>query len=85
MITTDKQKRVTFSLPLNIDNALDQLKKETKRSKSELINIAIENYLQEQKKIKLQKAVELMSKEYENSNTLTEFTSLDSEPFYEAR
>ena len=73
--------RITFSLPKSMNIALDNLKDEIKHSKSEIIKLAIESYLAQQKKIKLQKAVEMMANEYENSDELTEFTALDSEDF----
>lgn len=73
--------RITFSLPSSMNIALDKLKSEIKRSKSEIIKLAIENYLAQQKKIKLQRAVEMMTDEYANNKKLTEFTSLDSEDF----
>ena len=73
--------RITFSLPNSMNVALDTLKNEVKRSKSEIIKLAIESYLAQQKKIKLQKAVEMMAAEYENDKKLTEFTCLDSENF----
>ena len=73
--------RITFSLPSSMNSALDSLKNEVKRSKSEIIKLAIESYLGEQKKIKLQKAVEMMASEYESHDKLTEFTALDSEEF----
>jgi len=73
--------RITFSLPQSMNIALDNLKNEVKRSKSEIIKLAIESYLAQQKKLKLQKAVEMMASEYENSDELTEFTALDSEDF----
>jgi metal-responsive CopG/Arc/MetJ family transcriptional regulator len=64
---------------------LDNLKNEIKRSKSEIIKLAIQSYLTQQKKIKLQKAVEMMSDEYENDDKLTGFIVLDGEDFHEAR
>jgi len=73
--------RITFSLPNTLNNALDALKHETKRSKSEIIKLAIEHYLSQQKKIKLQKAVALMEHEYEENDSLTAFTALDGEDF----
>lgn len=73
--------RITFSLPKSMNIALDKLKSEIKRSKSEIIKLAIENYLAQQKKLKLQRAVEMMADEYENDKKLIEFTSLDSEDF----
>ena len=73
--------RITFSLPNSMNIALDKLKNELSRSKSEIIKLAIESYLAQEKKIKLQKAVEMMSDEYKNNTKLTEFISLDSEDF----
>ena len=73
--------RITFSLPTSMNSALDRLKSQLKRSKSEIIKFAIESYLAQQKKIKLQKAVEMMANEYKNDSKLTEFTVLDSEDF----
>lgn len=73
--------RITFSLPNSMNIALDELKNELNRSKSEIIKLAIESYLVQQKEIKLKKAVELMANEYENDRELTEFTVLDSEDF----
>jgi metal-responsive CopG/Arc/MetJ family transcriptional regulator len=60
---------------------LDELKTEIKRSKSEIIKIAIESYIAQQNRKKLQKAVALMIEEYENSDELTALTSLESEDF----
>ena len=73
--------RITFSLPNTLNVALDELKSEVNRSKSEIIKMAIESYIAQQNKIKLQKAVALMAEEYENNDELTAFTSLDSESF----
>jgi len=82
MATTQiEYNKITFSLPHSMNIALDNLKNEINRSKSEIIKLAIENYLAQQQKIKIQKAVELMSNEYKDGNDLTEFTSLDSEDF----
>lgn len=55
---------ITFSLPNSMNIALDNLKNELSRSKSEIIKLAIESYLAQEKKKKLQKAVEIMSDEY---------------------
>ncbi len=75
-VTQVEYDRITFSLPNSMNKALDRLKNEVRRSKSEIIKLAIESYLAQQKKIKLQKAVEMMTGEYENNNNLTEFTAL---------
>ncbi len=79
--TPTEYDRITFSLPSSMNIALDTLKNEISRSKSEIIKLAIESYLAQQKKLKLQRAIELMSDEYENNDKLTEFTTLDSEDF----
>ena len=73
--------RITFSLPNSLNIALDELKNEIKRSKSEIIKIAIESYITQQNKRKLQRAVALMADEYENNNELTALNSLDYEDF----
>jgi len=73
--------RITFSLPSSLNKTLNSLKKEINRSKSEIIKLAIESYLESQEKIKMQKAVEMMAKEYEEDSDLLELTSLDSEDF----
>ena len=73
--------RITFSLPHTLNQSLDALKDEVKRSKSEIIKIAIENYIEHQNKQKLKKAVALMADEYENNDDLTALTALDSESF----
>jgi len=73
--------RITFSLPSSLNIALDELKSEIKRSKSEIIKLAIESYIAQQNKRKLQRAVELMADEYENNKELTALSSLDSEDF----
>jgi len=73
--------RITFSLPNKLNIALDELKNEIKRSKSEIIKMAIESYIAQQNKLKLKRAVALMAEEYENNDELTAFTSLDTEDF----
>jgi len=73
--------RITFSLPNSLNRALDELKRETNRSKSEIIKLAIEQYLSQQKRIKLENAVKMMEREYETDEALTALTALDSEDF----
>jgi len=79
--TQNNYDRITFSLPNTLNVALDELKAEVNRSKSEIIKMAIESYIAQQNKRKLQKAVALMAEEYENNEELTVLTSLDSENF----
>jgi metal-responsive CopG/Arc/MetJ family transcriptional regulator len=79
--TQSSYDRITFSLPNSMNIALDNLKSEIHRSKSEIIKLAIESYIAQQNKVKLQKAVKLMSDEYKKSDSLTDLTKLDSEDF----
>ena len=65
MIPQKNYDRITFSLPHNMNLALDNLKKEIKRSKSEIIKLALENFLAQQKARKIQAAVDMMADEYE--------------------
>ena len=82
MITTQNSyDRITFSLPNTLNLALDELKSEINRSKSEIIKMAIESYITQQNKRKLQRAVALMAEEYESNDELTALTALDSENF----
>ncbi|VVH51475.1 hypothetical protein BPUTSESOX_778 [uncultured Gammaproteobacteria bacterium] len=82
MITANKNyDRITFSIPHSINTALSKLKAESKQSKSEIIKIAIERYLAQQKTIQLKKAVDLMLNEYENNSELIALTALDNEGF----
>ena len=81
LATQNNYDRITFSLPNSLNIALDELKSEIKRSKSEIIKMAIENYIALQSKRKLEKAIALMAQEYENDNELTALSSLDAEDF----
>ncbi len=80
-MTNKQNSRITVTLPKYINDELDASKKELGYTKTEIIKIAIENFLEEQKKAKLKNAVELMTNEYQNNKELTEFTTLDSEDF----
>jgi len=73
--------RITFSLPHDMNMALDSLKQEMHRSKSDIIKQAIESYIRKQEEERLEKAVELMSHEYTDNQELTSSTSLDGEKF----
>lgn len=79
--TAQKIERITVSLPAELSKNIEDLKEELNISKSEILKIAVGNFLQEQKKQKLQRIAEMMAKEYKTDKRLTEFTSLDSEEF----
>ncbi|MEA1892263.1 MAG: ribbon-helix-helix protein, CopG family [Campylobacterota bacterium] len=53
--TQIKYDRITFSLPNSMNIALDKLKNELSRSKSEIIKLAIESYLAQEKKSNFKK------------------------------
>ena len=80
-MTNRQNSRITVTLPKYINDELDASKKELGYTKTEIIKMAIENFLEEQKKAKLQNAVAIMTNEYNNNKELTEFTALDSEDF----
>ena len=73
--------RITFSLPHSMNLSLEQLKKEFKTSKADIIKKALEDFIKREKEKKLQKAVALMEDEYKNNEELTYLTALDSEDF----
>ena len=81
MIPQKEYDRITFSLPRSMNLALDNLKKEIKSSKSEIIKLALKAYLTQQKAKKIQEAVNMMAQEYENDTGLTEMTIIDAEDF----
>jgi metal-responsive CopG/Arc/MetJ family transcriptional regulator len=73
--------RITFSLPHTMNVALEDLKEELQRSKSDIIKQAITYFVQKQEEGRLEKAVKLMAKEYEGDHELTYLSTLDSEDF----
>jgi len=81
MILQNKYDRITFSLPHDMNLALDNFKKEAKISKSEIIKLALKTYLKQQKIRKIQEAVDMMAQEYENDAGLTDMTIVDTDGF----
>ena len=73
--------RITFSLPHTMNVALEDLKEELQRSKSDIIKQAITYFVQKQEEGRLENAVKLMAKEYEGDQELTYLSTLDSEDF----
>ena len=80
-MTDTQNSRITITIPKHINEELNSSKKELGYSKTEIIKMAIENFLKERKKEKLKKAVAIMENEYKNNKELTEFTALDGEDF----
>ena len=81
MQTAINYNKITFTIPHFLNQQLENIKNEFKVSKSEVLKNAVEEYLQKQEKIRMQKSVELMIGEYQNDKSLTEFTTLDGEDF----
>jgi len=81
MIPQGNYDRITFSLPRSMNLALDNLKKEIKISKSEIIKLALKTYLTQRKAKKIQEAVDMMAQAYENDAGLTDMTIIDAEDF----
>ncbi len=79
--TAQKIERITISLPVEISKDIEILKEELHISKSEILKVAVENFLREHKEQKLHEVAEMMVKEYETDKELTELTALDSEDF----
>lgn len=73
--------RITISLPEAISKDIEELKNELHISKSELFKTAFEKFSQDYRKQKLQKAAEMMVREYATDKELTALTALDSEDF----
>ena len=81
MISQNDSVRITFSLPHDLNLALNNLKKEIKSSKSEIIKLAVQKFLDQEQTKKIQAAVNIMADEYENDKKLTAMTLLDGENF----
>jgi metal-responsive CopG/Arc/MetJ family transcriptional regulator len=73
--------RLTISLPKKLSNEVEAVRKELNIPKSEIFKMAIEKFLEQYRKRKLQKIAEMMAEEYEKDEELTTFTTLDSENF----
>lgn len=73
--------RITISLPGNLFRNVEELKDELNISKSEILKIAFEKFLEAHKKRKLQKLAEIMLHEYEKDKKLPEFADLDGDNF----
>ena len=73
--------RITISLPHVVALAANELSAELKVSRSELYTVAMERFLIEQRRDRLQAIAAEMSEEYRTDRVLTELTALDGEEF----
>jgi len=73
--------RITISLPHGTASAADELSAELKISRSELYTVAMERFLAEQRRERLQTIAADMAEEYRTDRALTDLTALDGEEF----
>lgn len=79
--TVQKVKKITISLPTEILKEVEELEKNLKIPKSEILSKAFEKYSRNYKTKKLQKIAKMMALEYTSDTDLVAMTSLDSEEF----
>ena len=79
--TVQKVKKITISLPTEILKEVEELEKNLKIPKSEILSKAFEKYSRKYKTKKLQKIAKMMALEYTSDTNLVAMTSLDSEEF----
>jgi metal-responsive CopG/Arc/MetJ family transcriptional regulator len=73
--------RITISVPHSLALEADALSSEMKVSRSELYKSAMESFLAEQRRQRLQMVAAEMAEEYRSNRELTSMTALDSEDF----
>ena len=73
--------RITISLPHCTASAADELSATLKISRSELYTVAMEQFLVEQRRQRLQSIAAEMAEEYRTDRSLTDLTTLDGEDF----
>lgn len=73
--------RITISVPHDLALEAEALSSELKVSRSELYKTAMESYLAEQRRQRLQMIAAEMAEEYRSNRDLTAMTALDGEDF----
>jgi metal-responsive CopG/Arc/MetJ family transcriptional regulator len=73
--------RVTISLPHTLASQAETLRAELKLSRSELYKIAMERFIEEQRRSHLATIAAEMAEEYRTNRELTALTALDGEEF----
>ncbi len=73
--------RITVSLPHSLAGKADELRAELKVSRSELYRIALERFIDEQKRSRVAIIAAEMAEEYRTNRELTATTTLDAEDF----
>ena len=67
--------RITISLPHGVAAAADELSAEMKVSRSELYTVAMERFLADQRRERLQAIATEMAEEYRTDRSLTDLTA----------
>jgi metal-responsive CopG/Arc/MetJ family transcriptional regulator len=73
--------RITISLPANLTQDIENIRKELGVSRSEMVRIMIERYIQGLRQEALRQAATIMEDDYATDAELTAFTTLDGEDF----
>ncbi len=73
--------RITISLPANLTQDIENIRKELGVSRSEMVRIMIERYLQGLRQEALRQAATIMEEDYATDSELTALTALDGEEF----
>lgn len=73
--------RITISLPANLTQDIEKIRKELGVSRSEMVRIMIERYIQGLRQEALRQAATIMEDDYATDSELTAFTVLDGEDF----
>lgn len=81
MHTSAEVDRVTISLPHALASQAERLRAELKLSRSELYKIALERFIDEQRRSHLSSIAAEMAEEYRANRELTTLTALDGEDF----
>ncbi|MDD2308780.1 MAG: ribbon-helix-helix protein, CopG family [Desulfuromonadaceae bacterium] len=79
--TISEVDRVTISLPHSIVSEIETLRVKLKVSRSEIFKQAVERFIDEQNRSRLQTIASEMAEEYRSNRELVFFTSLDAEDF----
>lgn len=79
--TISEVDRVTISLPHSIVSEIETLRVKLKVSRSEIFKQAVERFIDEQHRSRLQTIAAEMADEYRSNRELAFLTSLDAEDF----
>jgi metal-responsive CopG/Arc/MetJ family transcriptional regulator len=81
MQTSNDLDRVTISIPHALALQTETVRSELKISRSELVRVALERFIQEQNNSRLAIIAAEMVEEYRGNSELTALTELDGEDF----